>query len=95
MKLFGLLLMLGLISVMTAMLTAMSADASARLSLSDKPRLVAPTATAADAQSVGMTTTSLTQQTATTSAPETPRKKTKKRSRAKCARITGTCWGSA
>ncbi len=87
--------MLGLISVMAAMLTAMSADASARLSQADKPRLVAPTVTAADTQTVGMATTILTQQTATTSAPETPRKKTKKRSRAKCARITGTCWGTA
>jgi hypothetical protein len=90
MKLFGLLLMLGLISVMTAMLTAMSADASARLSLADKPRLVAPTINAADASSA-----SLTRLTPQTSTSETPRKKTRKSSRAKCARITGTCWGNA
>lgn len=82
--------MLGLISVMTAMLTAMSADASARLSLADKPRLVAPTVTAADTPSANAT--QITQQTTTN---EPPRKKTRKSSRAKCARITGTCWGNA
>ena len=90
MKIFGLLLMLGLMSVMTAMLTAMSADASARLSLADKPRLVAPIVSAPDVADA-----SVTQLASPKPATQTPRKKIKKRSLAACARVTSTCWGNA
>ncbi len=92
MKILGLLLMLGLMCVMTAMLTAMAADASARLSLADKPP-AAPTLSVANASPVAFTAASLTPLAAPTPDTKKTRAKAKKRVRATCARVTSTCWG--
>jgi hypothetical protein len=94
MKIFGLLSMLGLISVMTVILTAMSADVAARLSLEDRTPLAGPTVSAAEAPPVGAAADSPTQLASEAPAAEVPRKKGKKRSLAACARVTSTCWSS-
>lgn len=93
MKVFGLFLMLSLIAVMTGMLTAMSADASARLSLVDKSRLSTPMVTVADGARNRLSETGSTSVSDQSLKVETPRKNAKKRSRSKCARVTSTCWG--
>ena len=86
--------MFGLMSVMTVMLTAMSADVAARLSLADMTPLAGPTVSAAQAPSVGAAADSPTQLASEAPAAEVPRKKGKKRSLAACARVTSTCRGS-
>ena len=94
MKIFGLTSMFGLMSVMTVMLTAMSADVAARLSLADKTPLAGPMGSAAEAPPVGAAADSPTLLASEAPAAEVPRKKGKKRSLAACARVTSTCWGS-
>ena len=86
--------MLCLMSAMTVMLTAMSADVAARLSMADTTPLAGPTVSAAQAPSVGAAADSPTQLASEVPAAEVPRKKGKKRSLAACARVTSTCWSS-
>ncbi len=86
--------MLGLMSVMTVMLTAMSSDVAARLSVADRAPLAGPTVSAEEAPSVGAAADSPTLLASEAPAAEVPRKKGKKRSLAACARVTSTCWSS-
>ena len=95
MKMFGLLLMFGLMAMMTAMLSAMAAEATARLSFADQPRLVARTVSATDPSSAAATAADPTQLATPTPATETSHKRLRRRSLATCARVTSTCWRNA
>lgn len=94
MKTISLLFVLSVVAVMSVLLAAMSTDAVAQSSSAAKPRTSTVIATAVDASRALVAASPIQLDTSTVNS-ESSRKTVKKRSRAKCARITGTCWSGA
>lgn len=92
MKFISLLFVLSVVAVMSMLLVAMSTDASAQSALADKPRAAVVIGAAADASRSALSAIAPTQLDTPSVAKDSQRKNVKKRSRAKCARITGNCW---
>lgn len=95
MKFISLLFVLSVVAVMSVLLVAMSTDASAQSSQGDKARSTTVISTAVDASRAALATVAPAPFASTSVSSDSPRKTVKKRSRAKCARITGTCWAGA
>ncbi len=87
MRLVGLFLVLGILGMMSVMLTAMTANASAQASLAKASSPVKTTA-----QNTGGLTRQTSHVDSAILAVEPPRKHARKRTSNRCARITATCW---
>ena len=98
MRWVGLFFALGVIAMMGVMLTTMSANASAQLALTNRALSHVRTSVLGPTMTSEMSTSFAQQATkfdlfALQSEPQ--RKSARKRSGARCARITTTCWKSA
>ena len=100
MKFISLVFVLSIAAVMSVLLAAMSSDASAHSAVNGTQRAPAPLTSPLVAGNMPLvainpsTVNTVSFDPRATKA-ESPRKNVKKRARAKCARITGNCWGGA
>jgi len=95
MKTISLLFVLSVVAVMSVLLAAMATDASAQAATAAKPQapnVISATVNASRSALVSVAGTSFDTPAAKA---DTARKNVKKRSRSKCARITGTCWSGS